>query len=256
MTSEASPAPSALNLPQNLVDTSGNLVIKTGNVQIEVPQGKLEPKLNELKGVITSSGGKVDSISYSEGENWKSYYITVKVPPTSFDSLSEKFKAVGTVKSMNTNVDDVTLSWVDLDTRISNLQAERERLLALYNRSNEVKDIIAVEQELTRVQTNLEYAQAQKISMERQISLSTITITLREESPLVEGSLITISNIVGTFAGALAFGILLVAGAAGFIIPIGIVLAVVGFVALKVWKGYKKNKEAKEEAKDEKAKKK
>jgi len=234
---------SSVTPPTQLVDTSGKMVVKTGDMQIVVPEHTLDSKLNELRGIVSASNGQIDSISYSEGDSWKEYTLNVRVPPTAFESLSDKLKTVGTLKSMNTNTEDVTLQWIDREARINNLQTERDRLLELYNRSAEVKDILLVEQELTRVQSDLDSEKAQQTALERQVSLSSLSITLREESPVVQGSLLaSLSDIVSAFIGALSFGIIMLAGLLGFGIPIAIALLIVCVIVKLLWDYFTRGK--------------
>lgn len=242
-----SPAESAMGGAQS--GSSGAIskqVIKTGYATIEVPTGTLDAKLAQLKGIIISQGGQIDSMSYSEYSSSKQYDVTIRVKPSVFDSLTETLKPLGTLKSLNTNSQDVTLQYTDLVTRISHLQIQEARLLELYNKSDNISDILQIEQQLTNVQTQLEYNIAQKNYMDSQITLSTMTLTLQESAPVVQADLFApLSEIVGTFIGALSFGIVLVAGLIGFLIPVAIVLAIVFVIAKKIWEHWKGRKAGK-----------
>ena len=236
----SAPAPSSLDAR----DLSAKQVIKTGYATIEVPVGQLDAKLAQLKTIIAADGGQVDSMSYYESDATKQYDVTARVTPAIFDSITDKLRPLGTLKSMNTNSQDVTLQYTDLQARIDNLKVEEGRLLELYNKSDNVSDIIAVEQQLASVQTELESDISQKNYLDNQITLSTITITLQEAAPVVPANpFVPLSDIVAAFLGALGMGIVVLAGLAGFAIPVIIVLAILFVVAKQAW-NYWKNRKA------------
>lgn len=233
----SAPAPAAPNLPSNLVDQTGRLVIKQGSLELEVPQGTLEAKLAEFKSLVASEKGVVYSSRFYESSGRKSYSLTVKLPPASFESFPEKVKKLGKLSSFDSSVQDVTNQWVDLDVRIRNLEIERDRLLVLYNRTGNVSEILDIERELTRVQSEIEYNTAQKIQLERQIELATLDVTISEEAPLIDQTLlIPLSGLVSIFLGGLGIGLALLFGAAGFIIPVIILL----LVLFGIYKLYRK----------------
>ena len=62
--SASAPLAPGISLPSNLVDSSGKMVVKTGDTEIEVKSGQLDAKLAELKTIIKTSGGTIDSVSF------------------------------------------------------------------------------------------------------------------------------------------------------------------------------------------------
>jgi chromosome segregation ATPase len=73
---------------------------------------------------------------------------------------------------------------VDLEARLSNLRAERDRLRTLYERANTTEDVLAVQRELSEVQGEIERLEAQKRSLEQRVAYSTLTVELREPGPV------------------------------------------------------------------------
>jgi hypothetical protein len=72
---------------------------------------------------------------------------------------------------------------VDLQARLENLRAERDRLRTLYERANTTEDVLAVEERLSDVQTEIERTEAGLQNLERQVAYSTITVHLSEPRP-------------------------------------------------------------------------
>ena len=195
-------------------------LIKTATASIEVPAGTIEDRLAQLKGIVASKGGQVLSADYSETETEKSYYITLKIMPGEFEGLAQTLKQVGSVKSMSSDIQDVTNDYVDVEIRISNLEKQRASIVALLDSgkgNSTLADILAVETELNRIQTELEMYQTEKLNMDRQVELSTVSVSLYESSPLIDKTVLQpLSQVGNVFLGALGFAIIAVCGLLGF----------------------------------------
>jgi hypothetical protein len=109
--------------------------------------------------------------------------LTIRVPAARFDGLMEALLAVGDeVDARSVEVEDVTRQYVDLEARLGARRAVAERLTALLARANSVEDVLAVQTQLAQVQEGIEAAEAELRYLRNQVSLSTITLTLFEES--------------------------------------------------------------------------
>ncbi len=213
------------------------VVIKTGNVRVLVQQGTLENKFAQLKVIIAENGGELTGISYNEYTMEKGYYLTVKIELKNFDSILGEIKKLGEVKSVNTNLEDVTTQYRDLEIRIRNLKSELDTLNSLYNRTDNIDDILKIRSEINNVVTQLEIYEQQRRNLERKAVKSTITVYMYEEKPAIERDLfIPLGDLAAVFFGAMSFAITLVVGAVGFLIPGTIVLLVI----LMLWKMHRK----------------
>jgi len=218
-------------IPEQYLDSSGRMVIKTGSAEVLVPSGTLEDRFAQLKTIVNQSGGYVYGTQYGENANQKYYYVTVKIPPSAFESMPQALAGIGDLKSVDTSTQDVSNQYVDLAVRIQNLQAEKARLLEFYNRTSNVSELLEVEREVTRVQTEIEQLTAQKIQLERQAELATMTIRVYEETPLVDRTvMVPLSSLVSVFLQAFSLAITIIVAVAGFGIP-GIVALVLLFGA-------------------------
>lgn len=215
------------------------MMIQTGSLALKVQEGTLEEKVASVKGFVAEVRGTYSGISYYETDTDKSYYITVKVPPSQFDAFVNKLKGIGEIKSMDTSLEDVTEQYTDLNTRITNLETELARLNSLYNRTDNISDILAIEREVTRVQTQLDLYKQQKLDLERRSAMSTISVRVYEEKPAVQtGLLLPLEQLLAVFLGALSFGIMLLAGGIGFFLP----MLIVAWVIWRIWKAIKGKK--------------
>ncbi|MBD3397746.1 DUF4349 domain-containing protein [Candidatus Micrarchaeota archaeon] len=220
---------------------SDQMVIKEGSLSVNVETGTLEEKKDELTAIIDDYNAELSYIRFNEYNTEKRYALTVKIAPTKFDSFMEEVSALGEVKSIDSSVEDVTEEYIDIQTRIENLEEELDRLNALYDEADNVEEILMIEKEVTRVQTSLEIYQRQALDLERRSAQSTITIYLIEEKPALETDLIMpLEEILNLFFGALSFAIMLLVGLAGFLIPIVLVFLVLRAIYRAISKKKKK----------------
>ncbi|NYZ76999.1 DUF4349 domain-containing protein, partial [Candidatus Micrarchaeota archaeon] len=200
-----------------------------------VPEGTLEDKLGEVRGIIIYEGAEITGMDYYESQSSKTYSITMRIDPKRFDGFAEKLKGIGTIESMNTDLTDVTEEYANLETRISNLENELERLNALYEKADDIEDMLAIEREITRVTTELENYEQQKTSLEQRAAKSTITVYIMEEKGAVDTNLvIPLQELGNIFFGALSFAIMLIAGVGGFAIPVAITALVVYLIGKSI----------------------
>jgi len=209
-------------------------VTKTGQITIKVPEGALEDKFAQMKTKLLAEGAQMSDIRYNEYSDQKQYTLTVKVQPERFDRINEMLKTIGEVKGLSVQLEDVTKQYVELDLRIKNREIELERLYDLYNKSDNVSDLLAVEREITRVESDLEILKQEKESLVSQVERSTIAITIYEEKPAADKLTIPLEELGALFFGAMAAAITVIVGLTGFVLPLAVVFALLWFAYKKI----------------------
>jgi hypothetical protein len=158
-------------------------------------------------------------------------FVTVRVPSSKYAGFLADAEKLGRVLFQSETADDVTQQHVDLQARLGNLQAEQARLRQLFAKANKVTDMLAIEQELTRVHGDIESMQAQISYLERQAAMATVTIELTEPTPIVSpsgtdwGIRAALTNAVRAFVDTLNV----------LIVMVGPALALAVFVGLPAW---------------------
>ena len=155
-------------------------IIKTGSLSLHVES------VQDVIPVITKSvedeGGSVDSSEINRGSNSYNGNMTVRVPSDKFEASMLAFKEQAVyVETEYTNASDVTFYYTDLETRLSNKQAEEAQYLEILKKADTVTDILSVTQYLSDVRYEIESLQGQLKSYDNQIDLSTITLYLSED---------------------------------------------------------------------------
>ena len=155
--------------------------IKTAHVRLEVES--FDTARENITTATRRLGGYVGASSEStrgENGNRTAGQVVLRVPSRNFSTLYDQVQATGTVLSANTNTSDVTEQLVDLEARLENLRAQRQRLRDLYENASDTEAVLAVQERLSNTQSEIERLEARLQSLENRIALSTITVELTE----------------------------------------------------------------------------
>jgi len=157
------------------------MVVYTAEVELKVEEleearAAVESKVRELGGYISESR----SWSDRSGE-WTR--ITAKIPVDHFESFISWVKKLGKLERESTRGYDVTMEYIDLQARLSNLKATEERLLKLLDRAETVEDVLKVEAELTRVRSEIESLEGRIKYLEHHTEMATVTVALHKPKP-------------------------------------------------------------------------
>lgn len=159
-------------------------------------------------------------------------WITVRVPADQLTALTSDLSEFGDVTASAIQREDVTEQAVDLRARIDATQASVDRLTELMSQAGSLSDLIEAERALSERQAMLESYRQQLESLEGQVQMSTLTVTLTTEPEPVE------ANPAGFGDGLAAGWNGLVATVNGIVIGLGFLIpwiAVAGVVGLVVW---------------------
>jgi Domain of unknown function (DUF4349) len=163
-----------------LVDL-GNRIVRTATVDLEVGKGRLNDTINRATEVVTRAKGIYvgSSTSVPDGEA-ASGQVTFRVPVDAFEQVLRELKALGTYRGEESSTEDVTGQYVDLNAQLAAWRAQERVYLRLLDRAKSIADVIAVQNQLQQVQSNIERLQGQVDHLEDQSSFSTIQLHLSE----------------------------------------------------------------------------
>lgn len=194
-------------------------VIYTGNVVLEVDG--FEAARRNVTAAVRARGGFVSDararLHDTDEARYRTGVLVLRVPRENFTALMTSVEAGGTVLDSETSSEDVSDQLVDIRARLESLRTQRDRLRELYAQANDTEAVLAVEQRLSEVQTEIERLEARQASLERKVVFSTITVELREKRPEptverwydvgVVGAFLASVDGVGTTLRALSVGL-------------------------------------------------
>lgn len=162
---------------QSTVETNRKL-IKTVDMTVETEN--YDELVQKLYQKIEALGGYVEHFSSQGAENDRYANITARIPKTKLDSFVEIVEGSSNITYRQENVEDVTLSYVDLESHKKMLLKEQERLLEFLDEAETLEDIITIESRLTEVQYEIESMESQLRTYDNQIDYSTVYLSVEE----------------------------------------------------------------------------
>lgn len=159
--------------------------------------------------------------------------LVVKVPPQAVDPLIGGLADAGTVRSLEQSAQDVTDQLVDLEVRIANARQSVDNVRGFMERTQNLTELVTLEAELTRRQTELEQLEAQQRNLTDRVSLSTITIEVRPETALPAPD--ARGGIRGAFADGWDAFVTVVRGGLMVVAVLAPFLVTGGLLALGLW---------------------
>lgn len=159
--------------------------------------------------------------------------MVLRVPSADFDATMEALEQIGELESSRRSSEDVTTQVIDVDVRVRAQTASLRRIEVLLERATSIRDIVAIETQLTQRQAELDSLKQQQAWLADQTAMSTITVHLQRTRPDAERE----SDRSG-FLGGLADGWdglknvgSAVATTAGLLLPWLVVLGLLGMPA-------------------------
>jgi Domain of unknown function (DUF4349) len=141
-------------------------------------------KLDQISALAGEMGGWVVSSNISTngtGENQRvsSANIVLRVDANRLDETLARIKdGVGTVNSENISGQDVTAQYIDMRSRVTNLEAAERQLQSILADARRTEDVLIVFNELTRTRGEIESIRGQMQFYEQAAAYSSVNVTL------------------------------------------------------------------------------
>lgn len=239
---------SGAELPQ------GRKFIITMNVDAETDD--LDSALNRLNTALAEVSGYIqdqniyNGSAYYSGRRYRSASLTLRIPADSLDGFQADVASLANVTSSSRSSEDVTLQYVDTESRITALKTEQDRLMELLSQAETMADLLEIESRLTQVRSDLESYTSQLKVLENQVDYATMYLNLSEVTeytPVAEKTRLQkigegfVKSLKDLGNGILDFGVWILVE-----LPYLIVIGLVGFGLFRLVKKLRKKKGKKE----------
>ena len=226
------------NEPVEAVERS---VIRKGNVELSADDvGKAR---FEVQRVVDRYAGQVTADETTTDDDGLPAYtrMVLRIPTESFDEAMDAVEEAAELEASSTGENDVTAKVIDTRTRLAAQRRSIARITVLFDRAESIRDIMRIESELSRRQADLESLERQAAYLQGQTSMSTITVSI-DQTPKKDAPKKDDDSDAGFLTGlkagwdglsTFAVGLATVAGA---LLPWLVVLGLVGFPVLLVWR--------------------
>ena len=126
------------------------------------------------------NGGYLESRSDS---SYGGTSLKLRIPAPAFTNAMGALEALGAVQSRRVESEDVTEQYVDVEARLKNRIVLRDRLRKLLDQATEVKDVLAIETELNRVQGDVDSMEARIKALKGRVDFAVLDLNLRQKPP-------------------------------------------------------------------------
>ncbi len=155
-------------------------VIRTARLAVEVD--RYDAGVRRLLDIAEGAGGFIADSSYGEEDGRPHGEFTLRVPAERFAAALKDVEAIGIVRQRQIGAQDVTEEFVDLEARQRNLERHEHQLLSFMDRATKVSDLLAIEQELSRVRGQIEQIAGRLRYLSHNVGMASITVVLSERA--------------------------------------------------------------------------
>jgi len=179
----AAPVPAAPAESGSGTSAPDTKIIKTAYLTVEV--NDVAGSVDLLKNLAARKGGYLSSTNVQKNYNNRlTGSVIIRVPAKEFETTLTGVQAIGTVKSVSTQGQDVTEEYVDLQAQKTAYQNQLAQYNEIMKKAVKVEDVITVQQQIDRVQIQLNRLEGRLKYLDSRIDLSTITVNLQEPEPV------------------------------------------------------------------------
>ena len=146
----------------------------------------MSPLLEQLEQQIASLGGYIESQNlqngskYSGSRRYRYAELTIRIPADKLDGFVEQVADASNIVSKRQTAENITLSYVATESRVTALETEQTRLLELLAQAESMSDVLAIEKRLTEVRADLEEHTSQLRVFDNQVDYGTVYLNISE----------------------------------------------------------------------------
>jgi hypothetical protein len=201
---------------------------------IDVAVEDVEVAAEQVRLLADRVGGSLARESSSSTGERPRAELTVRVPVAETTQVMADVAALGEEVSRTTDSEVVETRLVDLESRTATQRAGVERIRALLEQAESLEDVLALEAELTRRQSDLESVDAQRAALADMAAMSTLTVvlTLPDDVEASEEPLPPFLDGLSAGWEALVASTTVVLVVVGALLPFAVVAAVLGGLVL------------------------
>ena len=163
------------------------------NVSLDLETKEFDKFLTALESRISAAGGYVQTSSVRGSGTYRYASVTARIPTQKLDGFCAGVSEAANVVRRTENTDDVTLEYVDTESRLKALQSEYDTLLTILGKCTDLKDVISVQSRITEVLYQIESYKSRLNSLDNLVSYSTVSMSVSE----VERETVTEVQTVG-----------------------------------------------------------
>lgn len=226
-------------------------------VYMDAETEELDTMLTSINSKITQLGGYMEAQEIYNGSAYSSHRyrhanLTIRIPADKLDQFTQQVAEEANIVNSNTTTENVTLSYVAIESRITALKTEEARLLELLAKAETMEDLLMIESRLTDVTYELEQVSSQLRVMDNKIDYSTVHLDLTEVKEYTEvvepetfGERVVsgfVESVKDVWDGIVEFVIFILTG-----LPYFVLIGAIAVVVIVIIKRVRRKRKAKKE---------
>jgi hypothetical protein len=156
----------------------------TGTVSLAVAHGHVQSTFTKLSSLAVLMHGQVESTQANSNApsstSFASGTIVLEVPQHSFSRFVSEVERIGHATSVTTTSNNVTSQYVDLQARITALNASLAQYLTILKKATTISDILAVQNQINTIQSEIEQDQGQLKVLANQTTYGSLTVNVTQ----------------------------------------------------------------------------
>lgn len=166
-----------LDITKKKIIKDGSLTIKTNDIS--------ESK-KSIDDILKKLNGYYETENLENNDNSINYNLKVRIPAENFEKfVSNLERGKEEIKNKSIQTRDVTEEYVDIESRLINKREYQKRYKELLSKASTVKDILAIEEEIRKIQEEIESKEGRLNYLKDQVSFSTLDINLYKEKEYI-----------------------------------------------------------------------
>ncbi|MBP3754491.1 MAG: DUF4349 domain-containing protein [Lachnospiraceae bacterium] len=165
------------------VDTSRKLITTS---YIDVETKEFDQLYADIENYVNGAGGYLESINTYNGSRYYGEVVerhadlTVRIPADKLDDFIKQIGNAGNITNRSQSVEDITLTYVDLEAHKKTLRDEEARLEEFLRNAETIEDMIYIEDRLADVRYQIESMESQLRTYDNKINYSTVYLNISE----------------------------------------------------------------------------
>jgi len=144
------------------------------NITLDLSVKNTEDTRSILIEQVNANGGYIVRESNNQ--------IVARIPAANADNYIEHAKTLGKTENESKTGNDITEQYRNNTIRLDSLKNVRNRYLALLERANTVSEILSIERELERVNTEIDLLEGRIRAAEQSVAYSSVTVRFYEKA--------------------------------------------------------------------------
>ena len=250
----------AVQAPERKLIKNVNLSIET--LEFDTLVSTITAKVESLGGYVQDSWIQGESIQKKRQTSGtyigRTANITARVPAERLDDFVTNVSSSGNVTAKSESVSDMTLQYMDIESRKKSLETERERLWELMSKAESVDAVITIQSRISEIEYQLDSFSSQLRLYDNQVDYATVYMDLSEVktySPTPEEKESIVSRMIrglqDTLDGLAEFFQDLLVGLVSMLPVIALLAVFIGIVMAVIRSILRRGREKKEKRKAE-----